>query len=155
MAGKEVVDASQILGDDARSEALRKQLEKIHRAESVISAVLRIGVLLSLSVVVFGVVVSFVGKPGTYLHSNAINKALLTKSSNYPHSLSAVFSGLSHFQGEAIIVFGLIILLATPILRVLVSAVIFAFQRDRYFVPITVFVFLVLVTSFLLGKAGG
>ncbi len=155
MARKELVDASQALGDDASSEALRKQLERIHRAESVISAVLRIGVLLSLTVVVVGVVVSFVGKPGTYLHSNAINKALLTRSSNYPHSLPAVFSGLSHFQGEAIIVFGLIILLATPILRVLVSAVIFALQRDRYFVPVTVFVFLVLVTSFLLGKAGG
>ena len=155
MARKELVDASRVLGDDSRSEALRKQLERIHRAESVISAVLRIGVLLSLTVVVVGVVVSFVGKPGTYLHSNAINKALLTRSSDYPHSLSAVFSGLSHFQGEAIIVFGLIILLATPILRVLVSAVIFALQRDRYFVPVTVFVFLVLVTSFLLGKAGG
>ncbi len=155
MARKELVDASQVLGDDFRSEALRKQLERIQRAESVISAVLRIGVLLSLLVVVVGVAVSFVGKPGTYLHNNAINKALLTRSSDYPHSLSVVFSGLSHFQGEAIIVFGLIILLATPILRVLVSAVIFAFQRDRYFVPVTVFVFLVLVTSFLLGKAGG
>ena len=155
MARKELVDASRVLGDDSRSEALRKQLERIQRAESVISAVLRIGVLLSLLVVVVGVAVSFVGKPGTYLHNNAINKALLTRSSDYPHSLSAVFSGLSHFQGEAIIVFGLIILLATPILRVLVSAVIFAFQRDRYFVPVTVFVFLVLVTSFLLGKAGG
>ncbi|TAN24105.1 MAG: DUF1634 domain-containing protein, partial [Actinomycetota bacterium] len=134
---------------------VRKQLEKIHRAESVISAVLRIGVLVSLSIVILGVLVSFAGKPGIYLHNNAINKALLTKSSDYPHSLSAVFSGLVHFQGEALIVFGLIVLLATPILRVLVSAVIFAFQRDRYFVPITVFVFLVLVTSFLLGKAGG
>ncbi len=144
-----------MLNDDVRSEVVGKQMEKVRRAESLISAVLRIGVILSLSIVVIGVLVSFVSKPSTYLHNNAINKALLTRSTNYPHSLSAVFSGVAHFQGEALIVFGLIILLATPILRVLVSAVIFAFQRDRYFVPITVFVFLVLVTSFLLGKAGG
>ncbi|MDA8271534.1 MAG: DUF1634 domain-containing protein [Actinomycetota bacterium] len=155
MSENEVVGTSDLTGNDARSESLKKQLEKIRRAESLISGVLRIGVLLSLSIVVIGITVSFARKPGVYLHTNAANKALLTSSSTYPHSLSAVFSGLAHFQGDAVIVFGLIILLATPILRVLVSAVIFGFQKDRYFVPITVFVFLVLVTSFLLGKAGG
>ncbi|NNN19905.1 MAG: DUF1634 domain-containing protein [Acidimicrobiaceae bacterium] len=155
MPDNEVAGTSGTIGDLAKAEALRKQLEKVRRAELIISGVLRIGVLLSLSIVIIGVVVAFASKPGVYLHTNATNKSLLSRSSAYPHSISTVFSGLAHLQGEAIIVFGLIILLATPMLRVLVSAFIFAFQRDRYFVPITVFVFLILVTSFLLGKAGG
>ncbi len=67
MSENEVVGTSGLSRDDARSISLKKQLEKIRRAESLISGVLRIGVLLSLSIVVIGIVVSFARKPGVYL----------------------------------------------------------------------------------------
>lgn len=137
------------------SEEVRRQMEKIRKAESLISGVLRIGVVTALVIVTFGVVVAFASKPSVYLHTDRSNAFQLSANSGFPHSVSAVFSGLAHFQGEAIIVFGLMVLLATPILRVLVSAFIFAFQKDRYFVFITVFVFAMLMLSFVLGKSGG
>lgn len=134
---------------------VKRQMEKVRRAELWISSVLRIGVVTSLIVVVIGVIIAFAANPHIYLNSNAANRFALTSKSNYPHSLTGIFSGLLHLQGEAVIVLGLIILLITPILRVLVSAIIFSIQRDKYFVPITVFVLTMLILSFVLGKSGG
>lgn len=144
-----------IIRNVAQTESVSRQMEKVRKAELWISSVLRIGVITALVVVTIGVIVAFVSKPSVYLHTNAANRFDLTRGSGYPHSLSGVFGGLAHFQGDAIIVLGLMILLATPILRVLVSAIIFSIQRDRYFVPITVFVLIMLLTSFILGKSGG
>lgn len=50
---------------------------------------------------------------------------------------------------------GLLVLIATPILRVAVSIVAFLQMRDRVFAGITTVVLLLLVTSLSLGRAGG
>ena len=50
----------------------------------------------------------------------------------------------------AIIQLGVIILLATPVLRVTSSLVLFAFEKDRAFVLITLFVLAVLLFSFFI-----
>ena len=47
---------------------------------------------------------------------------------------------------------GLLLLIATPILRVAVSLLGFALQRDRAYTMISAVVLLVLLISFLLGK---
>jgi len=49
---------------------------------------------------------------------------------------------------------GLLVLIATPVLRVALSVVGFALQRDWVYVGLTVLVLLVLLGSFLVGKAG-
>ena len=55
-------------------------------------------------------------------------------------------------RGEATVALGLMVLIATPIMRVLLAAMGFALQRDRPFAVISTFVLLVLLISFLLGK---
>jgi uncharacterized membrane protein len=50
---------------------------------------------------------------------------------------------------------GLLLLIATPVLRVAVSVLAFVYQRDRTFVIITSVVLTLLLASFVLGKAGG
>ena len=50
---------------------------------------------------------------------------------------------------------GLILLIATPVARVAVSVLVFVVERDGAFVLITLFVLILLLLSFLLGKAGG
>jgi uncharacterized membrane protein len=66
-------------------------------------------------------------------------------------SLHGVLSGLGRFESHAVVQFGLILLIATPVARVLVSLVAFVLQRDRLYVMITALVLAVLLFSFLLG----
>jgi len=72
----------------------------------------------------------------------------------FPHTLGDVASAASHFSAEGIMVAGLLVLIATPVLRVALSVVGFALQRDWVYVGLTVLVLLVLLGSFLVGKAG-
>ena len=54
-------------------------------------------------------------------------------------------------QGRGVISFGLLVLIATPVARVVFSAVAFALQRDRLYVLLTMFVLAVLLWSLLSG----
>jgi uncharacterized membrane protein len=69
-------------------------------------------------------------------------------------SLAAVWQGLQMGNPLAVIMAGLLVLLATPVLRVAVSVVAFALEGDLRYVTITFLVLLVLLASFVLGKAG-
>jgi len=55
-------------------------------------------------------------------------------------------------KGEAVIAAGLLMLIATPVLRVGVSIFIFVFEKDWAFVVTTTFVLGMLILSFFLGK---
>jgi uncharacterized membrane protein len=59
-------------------------------------------------------------------------------------------------QGDplALVALGLLILLLTPILRVAISIVIFALERDWLYTVITLIVLLILLVSLLLGRGG-
>jgi uncharacterized membrane protein len=67
----------------------------------------------------------------------------------------SVIQGLEHSQGRAIVMTGLLLLIATPVLRVAISVLAFVYQRDRTFVVITTVVLALLLTSFALGRGGG
>lgn len=70
----------------------------------------------------------------------------------FPHTLSEVGSGLLALHSQAVIALGLLLLLATPVVRVAASIVAFGLEHDRRFVLITTIVLVVLVLSFLLGR---
>lgn len=125
----------------------------VHRSELIISTMLRAGVLTSVALVLIGTIVTFIHHP-SYLTSNA-DLATLKASDAFPTTIPAVARGLAHFEGRAVVMLGLLVLLATPILRVAVSIVTFAQQRDRVFVVITSTVLFLLLLSLGLGKAGG
>jgi uncharacterized membrane protein len=125
----------------------------IHRSELVISTMLRVGVGLSVALVLLGTIVTFVHHP-SYLTSNT-DLATLKTTDAFPTTIPAVIHGLAAFEGRAIVMLGLVVLVATPIMRVAVSIVTFAQQRDHAFVAITSVVLLLLLVSLGLGKAGG
>jgi uncharacterized membrane protein len=66
----------------------------------------------------------------------------------YPTTLRAVISGVLQARPLAVIQLGVIVLLATPVLRVFNSLVLFALEKDRAFVFVTLFVLGVLLFSF-------
>lgn len=120
----------------------------------VISTVLRTGVLTSLGVILAGLALDLVRYPA-HRSSVGVARHLFTSGARYPHTFTAIFAGVVHGDAVSIMVLGLVVLLATPIVNVAVSALTFFHERDARFVAITTFVLVVLVGSFALGKVGG
>ena len=129
-----------------------------HRMERILSKTLLYGVLASTVVVILGLIILAVKGSTGYAcdgSGDALSCIVSFKSSYspsqlYPDTLAAVASGLLALKPFAIIQLGVIILLATPVLRVGSSLVLFAYEKDRAFVLITLFVLLVLLFSFFI-----
>jgi uncharacterized membrane protein len=125
----------------------------VHRVELIISTLLRAGVAISFIVILTGTIFSFIHHP-SYLQSPQSLTALTTPGRIFPHSLHDTFAGLRAGSGQAIIVAGLLLLIATPVMRVAISIFAFALQKDWIFTLLTTAVLAFLLLSFLLGHAG-
>src|SRR5581483_12304982 len=117
-----------------------------------ISWLLRSGVMISITVVAVGIVVSFTHHP-EYFTSRPQLGQLTSAGAHFPHTLSEVVAGIRRGQGQALVMAGLLLLIATPIARVAFSIVVFAIEHDRLYVVITTVVLIVLMISFVLGRA--
>jgi len=117
------------------------------KTESILGALLQAGVLLSGAVVLIGGVfylVHYGHDPASY-HTFTGARAGL-------NSFSTVLSGVAHLDSRAIIQLGLLILIAIPVVRVLLSVVAFWLERDRTYVVFTLIVLAVLLYSLFLGR---
>jgi len=137
--------------EDAAAAAFTAKDPKARKVEILISDLLRIGVMTSLAVVIIGTAVSFVHHP-EYLNRPPALQRLTKPGAAFPHTVGQVLRGLREFRGQAIVMVGLLLLIATPVVRVGVSIFAFAYERDRRYVVITTVVFLLLLLSFVLGK---
>ena len=131
---------------DARMYSAEREDTLVRRSEIIISSVLRGGVILSATVIAIGVAAYFFAGSSTLRYPHGLR---------YPDSIPTLWFGLTHGDPLAIIALGLILLLATPVLRVAVSVVAFAVIRDLLYVAITLLVLFILISSFLLGLGGG
>lgn len=127
---------------------------RTERVERIISVVLRSGVALSLTLIAAGTILSFVHHP-TYVRSADDLRHLTWPGAAFPHTLHDVVQGLRVWHGQAVVVVGLLVLVATPVARVAISIVLFFLTRDRAFVIITTVVLALLLLSFFLGKVEG
>ena len=127
---------------------------KVRQVELLISGLLRVGVLVSLVLVVIGSVLTFWHNP-SYLTDASETDKLTSVAATFPHTLADVLSGIAHMNGAALVMLGLLLLIATPVMRVAVSIVGFAYQGDRTYVIITSVVLALLLLSFALGRASG
>ncbi len=123
------------------------------RMEVLISVVLRTGVITSFALIVLGTAITFVHHP-QYVGSAAELQRLTHPGPVSAHPLAEITGGLRDLRGQAIVALGLLVLIATPVLRVAVSVVAFAGQGDRVFTLLTVAVLTILLLSFILGLAG-
>jgi uncharacterized membrane protein len=125
----------------------------MRKLELVLSTVLRAGVLSSLALVLAGTLVTFIHQPG--LVSSPDELARLTQpGASFPHTLRDVVTGLADLRGQAIVVLGLLLLIATPVTRVTVSILLFMEENDRVYAGITTVVLALLVLGFVIGAAG-
>lgn len=105
-----------------------------------ISILLRIGTYLSATVIVVGEALLLLHDPysKTDFHQFHGQPSYLT-------SLQGIASSAIHGSPRAIIQSGLLLLIATPIARVVFAVIAFALQRDKLYVGISVIVLLTLL----------
>lgn len=124
---------------------------RMRRLELWISTVLRIGVIISTTLIVVGTITIFVQHP-KFLSSKDELKKLVGPEAAFPHALVVLVSGVRELHGEAIVTLGLLVLMATPLARVVVSVIFFIRKRDRVYALLTAAVLLLLLLSLVLGK---
>ncbi len=122
--------------------------------DTAISSLLRGGVLLSIAVVTLGIALSFIHHP-EYFSSRPALGSLTRGAMHYPSSVRAVVDGVRAGRGQAMVMAGLLLLIATPVARVALSIVVFIIERDRLYVAITAAVLTILLVGFAIGSAGG
>jgi len=135
-------------GDRVRDERVERQTELF------ISWLLRLGVGSSAALVVLGVTLVFMHHP-TYRTSTADLAELTSGHLQFPHTVRAVLESAREGHGQGIAMLGLLLLIATPVLRVVISIGLFARERDPLFVAITASVLALLLLSFALGASAG
>lgn len=116
------------------------------RVEHAIGHLLRVGVLLSALVVLVGGVV--------YLIHHGGQRPSYRSFHGEPHTLrglSAVVGDALALNGRGIIQFGLLLLIATPVMRVAFAAYAFVRGGDRLYAGISLLVLAILLFSLLYG----
>jgi uncharacterized membrane protein len=118
------------------------------RIEIIIGTLLRAGVMLAAAVVFAGAIL--------YIVRHGHDTVSYTQFQGEPDDLKTIpgiVHGVLAFRARAIIQLGLLLLIATPIARVVFSAVAFALEHDYLYVVITLVVLAVLLYSLLSSTA--
>lgn len=112
----------------------------------LVALVLRGGVLLAAIVTVAGAIPLLLLHGGEYPNYHAFHGA------DAPYrSLGAILQGAAHGETLAVIALGIVVLIATPISRVLLTLVSFLVERDHMYIALTSLVLVVLLYSLLAG----
>jgi uncharacterized membrane protein len=114
------------------------------RIELMLGNLLRIGVLLAAVVVLMGAAV--------YLSRHAFepaNFSVFRGEAAALRSAPAIVISATHLHGASIIQLGLLLLIATPVARVVFSAIGFVIERDYLYVVLTLIVLSVLLYSLI------
>jgi len=118
-----------------------------HAVEQIIGRLLQLGVLIAAGVVLFGAILLLAKHGGT--------SAAYSQFSGEPKELRTVAGIVRAAAGmnpAAIVQFGLVLLIATPIARVGFTLVAFVLQRDRTYVAVTTLVMILLLFGLIFGR---
>lgn len=118
--------------------------------EISISVILRTGVSIAGAVVFLGGIVYLLRHGG-----EAVNYRQFYGEPAADRKIGGIVAGTLAFQGRSIIQLGVLLLIATPIVRVAFSMVGFAMERDRTYVVITAIVLAVLIYGLVSGAIQG
>jgi uncharacterized membrane protein len=115
------------------------------RLEIIIGHTLRIGVIAAAVIVLIGGVLYLVENGSTTPQYHVFHAA-----SSHSDDLSGILRNIRVFSSYGIIQLGLLVLIATPILRVVLSIVAFALERDILYTVATLIVLAILLYSLLM-----
>lgn len=112
------------------------------RLEIIIGNLLRAGVLLAAAVVLAGAALYLLQH-----HHDRVNYHTFVAGPESIRTVSAITRSAAHLNSEGLMQFGLLLLIATPVARVLMAVVGFALERDRLYVVVSLIVLGVLLAS--------
>jgi len=117
--------------------------------QRIIGWILRMGVIVSMAIVIIGGIIFL------FRHGQSINDYKdFRKVPPFIDSVKGIFEGVLYGKGQAIIQLGVIVLISTPILRVLFAVIAFFLEKDRLYTCISLLVLLIIVASMLTGRIG-
>lgn len=112
----------------------------------LVGNILRIGVLLAMIVVIAGLAL--------FIYANGSNKAQYGTFVEGGHAgMAALWSGIKAGNANAIIELGVILLIATPIARILFALIGFWLEKDRLYMIISLIILCVMAVSIFTGAA--
>ena len=115
----------------------------------LLSHVLRAGTVVSITIVFIG------GIFFIYRHGQSISDYRAFKGiPSFIQTASGIFHGIWALRGQAMIQLGIVLLIATPILRVVFSAIGFALEKDYMYIGISLLVLGIIFFSMMSGHAG-
>jgi len=114
--------------------------------EKILGSLLRAGVLASAIVVLIGIIL-YAAAP----HPNVRYFHIFKGEPAELRSVHSILQAALALKPDGIIQFGLLLLLATPVARVLLSMLAFACQKDRVYVLVT----LIVLSALAFSLAGG
>jgi len=108
----------------------------------ILGTLLRVGVITSMGVVLVGALIYLFSN-----HENMVDYEKFDSGKSGFSSISAIFEGLKALDGAAIIQFGILLLIFTPIARVVFSIFSFLIERDYLYVLIGLVVLSIILYS--------
>lgn len=119
-----------------------------HPIELLISYVLRVGVLIAAALIATGLVMFFVDVANGTTSGQA-KEILDHGGKQITVSWSSIAHGVAHGDALSVIELGLLVLILTPVSRVLLTLVLFLIEKDKVFVIVSAIVLFVLLLGFL------
>jgi uncharacterized membrane protein len=114
------------------------------RLETIIGNLLRAGTLLAAAVVSVGGVF--------YLfehHQDRVSYHIFKAGGAETRTLAGVVQSAAHLKSEGLIQLGLLLLIATPVARVVLAVIGFSLERDKLYAAISLIVLTILVLSLM------
>ncbi|MDR0560402.1 MAG: DUF1634 domain-containing protein [Prevotellaceae bacterium] len=112
---------------------------------------LRYGVLVSCGITVFGGILYMFQYHGKMPDYSPVPFGEPFGVSENLRGISGIVRGLLKLDGASVIQLGIIVLIATPVLRVAFSAVAFLIEKDRQYFAITVTVLIIIIINMIFG----
>ena len=116
--------------------------EELLKIERNIGKILRVGVFVSTTVIIIGILMFLLSGHSGYAEGV------------WPDKFKEILSGLVEFKALAWLMTGLFLLILTPVLRVVASIVAFAKEGDKLYVAITTLVLIILIVAMFVGHGG-
>jgi uncharacterized membrane protein len=110
-------------------------LRQDQRMDQIMAVLLRTGVLLAASLVFLGGIIFLVRHP-----MPATNYRVFQGEPQELRSISGILREAAKFRGRGLIQLGLLLLIATPVARVLFSVLAFLYEKDWTYVAVTIIV---------------
>lgn len=108
----------------------------------ILGTLLRAGVIISMTIVLIGGIIFLIHQKGVITDYKVFKPELAGFS-----SISAIFKGLLTFHGDAIVQFGILMLIFTPVARIVFAIFSFLIEKDYLYVLIGLIILSIITIS--------